>query len=93
MSNTTPISRMSKNLKSEAEKANDMIQLDGYTVTGLNTIICDDDNDGSFYGILHYRNGEEVIAVPDFYIDEENVTLTGSKGNEYTLNIETLTRN
>jgi hypothetical protein len=88
---TKLITRMSKNLKAEAQTAANQIELDGYTVnTNTNTITCDEDTDGSFYGIWFYRNGEEVIAVPDFYIGEDDVSLTGSKGGEYTLNGETL---
>lgn len=81
------IARMSSTLKAEAITAVAQIEVDGYTVSG-NQIL--DNDDGSIYGILFYRNGDEVIAVPDFYISEDNVSLIGSKGNDYTLNGETL---
>lgn len=88
----TLISRMTKNAKSEMAAAAAQIDLEGYTISAdYMTITCDEDQDGSFYGILYYRNGSEVIAVPDFYIGEEDVSLTGSKGGEYTLSGETLT--
>ena len=90
MATATQIQRMSKLLKAEAVTALSKISIDGYTVQSNNTITCDEDDDGSFYPIWFYRNGEEVIAVPDFYISEENVSLTGSRGGEYTLNGETL---
>ena len=86
----TLIARMSSLLKAEAQTAANKIELDGYTVSADNkTITCDED--GCFCPILFFRNGEEVIAVPDFYISEELVSLIGSKGGEYTFNNETLT--
>mgnify|MGYP001615563397 CR=1 FL=1 len=88
---TTLINRMSKNLKAEAVTAVNKIEIDGYTVQADNTIVCDEDQDGSFYEIWFYRNGNEVIAVPDFYINEGGSMHTGSRGGEYTLNGETLT--
>lgn len=88
----TTITRMSKNLKVETHAAIAQIELDGYTVnTATNTITCDSDTDGGFYGIVFYRSGDEVIAVPDFYISEEKVSLIGSRGGEYTLDGDTLT--
>lgn len=89
MTTTTQIQRFSKNIKMELNSATSKIELDGYTISADNmTITCDEDTDGGFYTILFFRNGEEVIAVPDFYIGEEGVTLTGSKGGEYELNGE-----
>lgn len=87
---TTLITRMTKNLKAEAAAALAQIELDGYTVTG-NTIACNDDTDGSFYGIWFFRSGEEVVAIPDFYVNEGSSAHTGSRGGEYTLDGETLT--
>lgn len=87
----TLISRMSKLLKAEAITATSKIEIDGYTISSNGrTITCDEDGDG--YEIWYYRCGEEVIAVPTFYIDEDGVSLTGSRGGEYELNGETLTK-
>lgn len=82
------IERMSRNLKAEAITAASKIELDGYTVD-FDTITCDED--GDFWPIYFYRNGDEVIAVADFYIGEEGVVLHGSKGGEYELNGEEVT--
>lgn len=90
MTTATQISRMSKILKAEAVTATSKIELDGYT-TDFNSRTITDDESGDFYPILYYRNGEEVIAVPDFYLGEANVTLTGSRGGEYRLDNETVT--
>jgi hypothetical protein len=91
MTTATLVQRMTKNTKAEMTAATAQIYLDGYTVSadGLR-IVCDEDNDGSFYTVLYYRNGDELIAVPDFYIGEESVSLRGSKGGEYRLDNETL---
>lgn len=89
MTTATQIQRFSKTIKMELHSAASQIELDGYTISAdYMTITCDEDTDGGFYGMLYFRSGEEVIAVPDFYLGEEGVTLTGSKGGEYELNGE-----
>lgn len=83
----TMINRMSKNLKAEAITAANKISIDGYTVSADGkTIDTGDEN----WVVVYYRCGEEVIAVPGFYIDEEDVSLVGSRNGEYTLNGDTL---
>ena len=86
----TLIQRMSKNLQSEAARAASKIELDGYTVSDDGKRIYDDE--GGFYEVLYYRCGEEVIAVADFYLDEEGCSIRGSQDNWYELNGDTLTR-
>lgn len=85
------INRMSGTLKAEAVTAANTLYLPGYTISAdLKRIVCDEDQDGSFYPMLYFRNGEEVIAVPEFYIGEEGVSFTGSRGGDYELNGEAL---
>lgn len=91
MTTATLIQRFSKTTKLELNAAAAQINLDGYTISSDNmTITCDDDTDGSFYTMMYFRNGAEVIAVPDFYIGEDGVLLNGSRGGEYELNGEEL---
>mgnify|MGYP003374078999 CR=1 FL=1 len=90
MKAATKVQRMSKALAFEASRAAAKIEIDGYTVSN-DRITCDEDRDGSFYPVLYFRCGDEVIAVPDFYIGEEHVSLTGSQGGSYRLDNETVT--
>lgn len=85
----TMITRMSKTLKAEAVTAASKLNLIDYVVSSDGRTI-EDVVDGGFYPVLYFRNGDEVIAVPDFYIGEDSVSFTGSKGGEYTLVNETL---
>lgn len=89
MTIATIINRMSKMVKAEAVTAAIVLEneLVGYTIDG-NKII--ENESGDFYGMVYYRNGEEVIAVADFYLGEDGITFWGSKGGKYTLNGETL---
>lgn len=91
MTTATQIQRFSKNIKAQMHTAASKIELDGYTISAdYLTITCDEDDDGSFYGMVYYRSGDELIAVPDFYIGETNISLVGSRGGEYILNDETV---
>lgn len=93
MTTATQIQRFSKNIKMELHSAAAQIALDGYTISDdYMTITCDEDTDGGFYTVAYFSSGEEVIAVPDFYLDEEDVTVTGSKGGEYTVSNWTVTK-
>jgi hypothetical protein len=87
MTTATLIKRMTSTLKAEAVTAAAKVDLYGYTISSdLKTIIDDD----GFYPMLYFLCGEEVIAVPDFYIGEDGVSLTGSRGGNYELRGETL---
>jgi hypothetical protein len=82
------IQRMSKTIKAEAAAALNRT-LDGLFVEYGEWIISSDlrtiENDEYLCTVTYFRNGDEVIAVPDFYMDEDEVSFTGSRGGEYVL--------
>lgn len=92
MTTATQIQRFSKNIKLNLSNAAAKIELDGYTISAdYMSISCDEDNDGG-YEMMYFRNGDELIALPCFYLYEADGSIfTGSQGGEYELNGETLT--
>lgn len=89
---TTQIARMSKTIKAEAQTALyrtiDGLFNGGWVVSSDLKVI---ENDEYLAGVNYYRNGDEVIAVPTFYLYEgDGSTFIGSRGGEYILNGETL---
>lgn len=94
MTTATQIQRMGKNIKSEAITAL-YRTIDGlfseygeWVVSGDMKVI---ENDEYLSGVQYYRNGDEVIAVPTFYLYEgDGSTFIGSRGGEYILTGETL---
>ncbi len=101
---TTPIARLSKNDRYEADAAIATLvaSLNGgdwiYGAPEKLTVkdgaarlnIVDEDGERGYCGLYLFRNGEEVVAVPDFYLGEDDVHFTGSKGGAYVLSGDTL---
>lgn len=90
MTKATLIQRMSFQLRHEARKAIEKMDYADFGLTASDDLKTIAESDGSFYGMYYYRNGIEVIAIPDFYIDEDCISLVGSQGNNYTLYCGTL---
>lgn len=92
----TRIDRISKSLRDDVVTAAYLAidTLDGEwklskdlkTVTDTNDV--DEYGYPSVYGMLYFKSGAEIIAVPDFYVGE-SALLIGSLGNAYTLDYET----
>lgn len=94
MTTATQIQRMSKVVKAEAVTAL-YRTIDGLFSEYGEWVVSSDlktiENDEYLSEVVYYRNGEEVIAVPTFYLYEaDGSTFTGSRGGEYTLNGEDL---
>lgn len=84
-----PIIRFTKQIKAEAAIAAAATLAEmPYTLSADGMRVYDED--GGWYGMLYFRSGEEVIAIPEFYVDEENVSLAGSRGGDYTFSGDTL---
>lgn len=96
MTTTTQISRITKTTKSDAEVALHLTIDNLFTEYGAWVVSADlktIENDEYLSGVQYYRNGSEIIAVPTFYHYEgDGSTFTGSRGGEYELNGEDLTK-
>lgn len=96
MTTATIISRMTKTIKPEVQTAL-YRTIDGLFSEYGEWVVSADlkviENDEYLSGVQYYRNGEEVIAVPTFYLYEgDGSTFIGSRGGEYILDGETLTK-
>lgn len=98
----TTITRITKNTKLEVVTATNILtdslnneddETDSrWVVSDDFKRIIDTEDDGSYYPLMLFRDGEEVIAVPEFYLGEYDINLIGSKRGEYTFNNETLVK-